>query len=173
MPTITIPCNAGEVSDGYHTFDELYKHRSALFLALMKFNPNVSWFSENHFDGDGIEGYFIAGTLLPTGGTVTYHMQMGWWAAARLTGAKMMDRAPQWDGHTSEDVVKRLLNFACNSLSHNAIIELQAIRAFELKQVAHNSSHQPEIDPHPLMQCPACGKLREHGNHICTIGGEA
>lgn len=26
--------NAGEVSDGYHTFDELYEHRVALFIAL-------------------------------------------------------------------------------------------------------------------------------------------
>lgn len=38
---------AGEISDGYHTFDELYEHRTAIFAAifaaLCKAHPENSW----------------------------------------------------------------------------------------------------------------------------------
>lgn len=104
------------VSDGYHTFDELYWHRNALFLVLMKANPKHSWFSRSHSDDTFIAGWFIAGMVLPSrttvGGkaTVTYHMPLALWALARETGAKMIDRAPAWDGHTPSDVLERLLD---------------------------------------------------------------
>jgi hypothetical protein len=49
------------VSDGYHTFGELYEHRITLFLVLMLRHPNISWRSRNHADGSEWEGWFIAG----------------------------------------------------------------------------------------------------------------
>lgn len=107
MPTLTIPCPVGQVSDGYHTFDELYEHRCALFLGLMKCNFGVSWISLLHDDGSSFDGWFIAGMNI-AGGDVTYHLPIRLWELAKRTGATVMDRSPKWDGHTSNDVVNRL-----------------------------------------------------------------
>lgn len=96
------------VSDGYHSFDELYDHRHALFIALMRSHQSMSWRSRRHDDGSGFDGWFIAGMHLPTG-DITYHLPERLWGA--LDGVKELDLAPKWDGHTSADVVKRLSNW--------------------------------------------------------------
>lgn len=105
--TLTLPYEVGEVSDGYHTFNELYRHRNTMFLALMKTSPARSWISKLHYDGGEYDGWFIAGMKLPTG-DVTYHMPNSFWYLAIKTGAEVRERAPQWDGHTSADVEKRI-----------------------------------------------------------------
>ena len=43
------PKVTGQTSDGYHTFDELYDHRIALFCTLLKFVDG--WKSKLHEDG--------------------------------------------------------------------------------------------------------------------------
>lgn len=101
------PKDKGQISDGYHTFDELYEHRCSLFLALMASNPAISWASTLHDDGSSFDGWFIAGMNLPTG-AVTYHLPAGMWSLACETKATILERAPKWDGHTAADVVKRL-----------------------------------------------------------------
>lgn len=101
----------GNVSDGYHTFNELYEHRHSLFLTLMSCLPSQSWFSRKHNDGEAYEGWFIAGINLPTG-TVTYHLPEGLYEAARGTKAMELPLAPEWDGHSAQDVVYRLMKFA-------------------------------------------------------------
>ena len=97
----------GKVSDGHHTFDELYDHRNILFLRLMKAMPKLAWFSRLHADGSGYEGWFIVGLNLPTG-VVTYNVHDRMWDYALTTDAKQLERAPEWDGHTSADVWNRL-----------------------------------------------------------------
>lgn len=109
MGKVTIECDVGSISDGYHTFDELYAHRCTLFAALMKFNNELSWKSELHFDGSQFEGWFIAGMNLPDG-MVTYHLPMNpFWD--KLNFIQTLDNAPEWDGHTSEDVIKRIVSW--------------------------------------------------------------
>lgn len=107
MNTLQIPCEVGKVSDGYHTFDELYEHRCTLFLALLKAYGRSGWISKVHHDGSEWAGWFIAGMALPAG-DVTYHLPTAMWETAVATGACVRDRAPEWDGHTSADVVKRV-----------------------------------------------------------------
>jgi len=97
----------GKVSDGYHTFDELYDHRCLLFIALMKAYPGLSWLSPAHHDGSAIDGWFVAGILLP-GGMITYHLPDKFHDLAVDAGVKILHRAPEWDGHTSKDVLQRL-----------------------------------------------------------------
>jgi hypothetical protein len=99
---------SGSTSDGYHTFDELYEHRHALFLNLMAMLYEEAWYSRKHNDGSEMEGWFIAGINLPTG-TISYHMPDRLYDAAMNTGATQMPCAPEWDGHKSGDVVRRLL----------------------------------------------------------------
>ena len=50
----------GKISDGYHTFEELYAHRIMLFICLMKSNKDISWKSRVHGDGTSLDGWFIA-----------------------------------------------------------------------------------------------------------------
>lgn len=101
----------GQISDGFHTFDELYEHRAALFIALMRFRPHCAWYADEHEDGSMFEGFFIAGMMLPTG-QITYHLKIDPWR--RLLEGQMLakvphlERAPAWDGHIPAEVVERL-----------------------------------------------------------------
>lgn len=99
----------GKISDGYHTFDELYQHRCVLFACLMKSHPELSWKSKKHSDGSEWEGWFIAGMRLPTG-DVTYHLPADMWEL--LGSIDTLELGVVWDGHTSADVVTRLTEFA-------------------------------------------------------------
>ena len=99
--------DVGEVSDGYHTFNELYDHRCTLFLALMSKYKLDAWYSKLHDDGSSFEGFYIAGINLPSG-TVTYHIPDNMLHLVKKTGASELLNAPKWDGHTSDDVVNRL-----------------------------------------------------------------
>lgn len=94
----------GETSDGYHTFNELYDHRHTLFIALLKCYPDKAWRAWEHSDGSRMEGWFIAGIETPEG-QATYHLPERLW---HDTVAKFKNRAPKWDGHTSDDVLKRI-----------------------------------------------------------------
>lgn len=104
MGKLTIECETGSVSDGYHTFDELYDHRCLLFAALTQARPHASWKSRLHSDGEAWEGWFIAGMDL-NGKPITYHLPEKYWD---LCKGDERTRAPEWDGHTSADVLVRL-----------------------------------------------------------------
>ena len=104
-PTVEIDCETGKVSDGYHTFDELYDHRCLNFLgfqAMLHYCP--AWKSRNHHDGSSFEGWFIAGIQLPEG-QISYHIPDKYWDLCKAPEQK---NAPEWDGHTSADVIDRL-----------------------------------------------------------------
>jgi hypothetical protein len=75
-----LPGGASKISDGFHTFDELYDHRRALTAALCRAMGFSSWRSKQHHpDGDPMfDGYFIVGINLPTG-TITYHYKLKYW----------------------------------------------------------------------------------------------
>lgn len=94
---------SGLLSDGFHTFNELYEHRHILFATLVADNDEISWKSLKHADGSMFEGWFIAGMDI-LGSPVTYHIPIRLWD---LFKCKKLENAPKWDGHTSEDVVKR------------------------------------------------------------------
>lgn len=96
----------GTVSDGYHTFDELYAHRVRLFSTLMRAHPDKSWWSFKHHDGSAWEGWIIAGIDTPAG-TATYHLP-----ASEIDffseDIAQLENGKEWDGHTAEDVLERL-----------------------------------------------------------------
>jgi len=100
----------GELSDGYHTFNELYDHRHALFIALARCNPLECWRSKEHEErGTMPPQFFIVGMELPTG-SITYHLPLTLWDKTNFIPT--VGCAPPWDGHTSADVVERLHAFA-------------------------------------------------------------
>jgi hypothetical protein len=99
--------DVGEISDGFHTFNELYEHRQILFSKLLSAFPEISWKSRKHADGSmfsGQEEWFISGMKLPSG-MITYHIEGRFWDD---TICPEIEFAPAWDGHTSNDVVNRL-----------------------------------------------------------------
>ena len=96
----------GEISDGYHTFNSLYNQRLCLFAALVNAYKNKAWKSRLHHDGEPCfgGGWFIVGITTPAG-DYTYHYELKDW---NLFDCKVLDKAPEWDGHTDKDVTRVL-----------------------------------------------------------------
>lgn len=102
MPAVDVE----KMSDGYHTFDDLYEQRLILSAALAKNNPHA-WKSKRHEDGSVPfgGGWFIMGFDTDEG-CYTYHYELKDWD---LFQCKELDKGKLWDGHTSKDV-RRLLS---------------------------------------------------------------
>ncbi|MCW6664541.1 hypothetical protein NHG32_02480 [Aerococcaceae bacterium NML191219] len=94
----------GGLSDGYHTFNELYFHRMILFAVICNLNQDKAWKSKLHADGTMFENYFIVGVETPQG-QFTYHYHMEHW---NHFDVMEVDYAPEWDGHMPKDVVRLL-----------------------------------------------------------------
>lgn len=105
--------NTHEISDGHHTFKELYDHRRALTAVLAGAAAPVgdSWRSKRHHPDDDpmFDGYFIVGLILPNG-VVTYHYELEYWDDFGAVPER--EYAPKWDGSTPDDTVARLLELA-------------------------------------------------------------
>ena len=107
------------VSDGYHSFKELYDHRIKLFVALCNVlenwdteigHPSQCWKSKLHSDGTMFDGWFIAGIGTEPWKTLTYHLPMSEWENMDIPE---IDNAPEWDGHNSDDVLRLLSEPLC------------------------------------------------------------
>lgn len=99
------------ITDGFHTFGELYDHRRALtaVLAASAARSGHAWRSKAHHPEDSPMfegGYFIVGIELPTG-TITYHYKLSHWGD--FASVPELEHAPKWDGATPADTVTRLL----------------------------------------------------------------
>lgn len=101
--------------DGYHTFEELYDHRITLYIALCKQISRETgwgyvWRSKRHSDGElcFVTGtQFVMGIGKEKGKQVTYHIPIERWDEVD-SQVQTLDRAPEYDGHTSDDVLERL-----------------------------------------------------------------
>ena len=114
--------NIGEFSDGYHTFNELYDYRkaynAAFFNELAKQGLYDVHKSKRHSDGTipfDDENWFIVQAELPTG-QISNHYEMKDWD---LFNIPEKENANPYDGHTPQDVAKRLRDF----LSLNKLIK--------------------------------------------------
>lgn len=97
--------NIGNFSDGYHTFNELYHHRAILFSVICNQNKEIAWKSKFHHDGSMYDDMFIVGINTPQG-PATYHYHIDpYWDYFDVTE---LPNAPEWDGHTPDDALKRL-----------------------------------------------------------------
>lgn len=104
-PTAPASMVDGNTSDGYHTFNELYDHRIALYLDIVSQNSEYFWKSKKHEDGSCFEGWFILGGNMGTG-DISYHIPMDKWEMAKC---REIPFGKKWDGHKPEDVVERVL----------------------------------------------------------------
>lgn len=107
--SLILPRPVGEVSDGDHSFEELYEHRNLLFIALLKL-VNNGWYSEQHHDGSSFDGWFVAGVELTEGEQITYHLPNKYLELVSIS-LTHLEYAPEWDGHKSPDVLDRLVKW--------------------------------------------------------------
>ena len=98
----------GEMSDGFHTFNGLYKQRLIMFAALVKAYKDKAWKSYRHEDGEYCfgGGWFIVGIDTPEG-SYTYHYENKYWD---MFDCVDLPRAKHWDGHTEDDAETRLMS---------------------------------------------------------------
>lgn len=123
----------GEISDGYHTFDELYEFRKAYNVALFNTWASIEHSvlsddssiddllstavkpafdvhkSTRHHDGELCfgGGWFIVVAVLPSG-QISNHYPIEDWDLFKIPEARKAKY--EFDGHTGEDVINRLLS---------------------------------------------------------------
>jgi hypothetical protein len=127
----TMKADTNKISDGYHTFEELYEFRkvfnAALFneWAIQKINNHQRWVKEDnqpaylpkydvhkswkHNDGELCfgGGWFIVVAVLPTG-QISNHYEAKDWDLFKIP---VVEKAKyEFDGHTAKDVLNRLKN---------------------------------------------------------------
>lgn len=101
------------ISDGYHSFGELYEHRIELFITLCRIitkydcGTEFVWKSKKHSDGSEFEGWFVLGVGINKGRQISYHLPISKWEECKFI---TFEFAPEFDGHTSNDVLQRLKN---------------------------------------------------------------
>lgn len=100
-----LPEKTEDISDGYHTFKELYHHRAILSSVVFNAYPDSAWKSRYHHDGTMFSGMFVVGIDTPNG-QATYHYDFEpYWNLFRVPELK---RAPAFDGHTSDQAIERI-----------------------------------------------------------------
>ena len=103
----------GQLSDGYHSFDELYDFRKVynahLFNEWFKQGKYEVHKSKKHYEGDECfgGGWFVVVAILPSG-QISNHYELN---DFDLFKCEETEKAKyQFDGHTSHDVLNRLLS---------------------------------------------------------------
>lgn len=101
----------GGISDGYHTFDELYEFRkmynACLFNEWAKAKKYEVHKSKKHNDGEPcFDGkYFIVSAKLPDG-IISNHYELKDWDLFKIPETEKSKF--EYDGHTGKDVLNRL-----------------------------------------------------------------
>lgn len=109
----------GETSDGYHTFNELYRYRMLYHAAFVNTlqeldaeftkNPMTTVKSWKHSDGELAfgGGWFIVVTTLPTGQISNHYEEQHW----DLFQVPEVELPPAYDGHTPAEAADRLARY--------------------------------------------------------------
>ena len=95
------------ISDGNHTFADLYFQIMNLLSVICSCYPELSWKSKKHFDEKNdpmFNGCFIVGINTPNG-VATYHFKLEYWDEFPI---KEIEHAPQYDGYSPEESLSRV-----------------------------------------------------------------
>lgn len=102
-----------DISDGYHTFKELYRYRmlyNAAFFNLLYATGKVR-VTKSRFHSDGEPcfggGWFVVQAELPTG-QVSNHYEEKYWDLFKVME---VEKADSWDGHTPQLAADRIERF--------------------------------------------------------------
>ena len=101
--------NMDHVSDGYHTFEQLYHQRAILFAVIVNTYPWLSWKTKKHEDGnycfDKNGEWFLACIETPKGNYSYHYKTEDYWD---LFNCDEIEKAKAFDGHTEKDVDRLL-----------------------------------------------------------------
>ena len=145
----------GDLSDGYHTFNELYHHRAILFSVICNSMPDKAWKSKLHDTGDMFDGMFIVGIETPEG-QATYHYDIEpYWDMFKV---KELEKAPKWDGHTPQVAIDRISKISTD------VVEVR------------HGEWLPQYEGSSLVKCSVCGyefcDRIESGNYCPNCGAK-
>ena len=136
------PEDKGEISDGYHTFNELYRYRMLYNAAFFNLLPKqLVHKSKRHHDGEECfgGGWFIVMANLPTG-QISNHYELKDWDLFQMPEKEVAD---EWNGHTPQEAADRL---------HEYLLEKQGeqeqlyIRFGEIPTGEKSKIYQGEIE---------------------------
>ena len=160
-----------DLSDGFHTFRQLYYQRMMLFATIVKQNKDKAWKSLRHEDGELCfgGGWFIVGIDTPEG-SYTYHYEDNYFS---LFDCEELECGKHWDGHTEKDVI-RLLSLPSAQpeqvcVAHITLTDAQVKEAVEKAKNAVISVIKP--DP-PWIPCSKTIDIPDHQVLCCDKHGE-
>lgn len=120
----------GEVSDGYHTFNELYYYRMLYNAAFFNLLPK-EWVhkSKRHHTGEECfgGGWFIVMANLPTG-QVSNHYELKDWDLFKVPEKEFSD---EWDGHTPQEAAERIKEYLQQEQPDNEDVDKVAQELYE------------------------------------------
>lgn len=98
-----------DISDGYHTFGEIYEHRKLLYIALC-LNHRDECVYADHEEWDSL--VLVWNSKF---GQISYHVSYNLepLIKGKIKEVKFGDHG--WDGHNSNDVLRRLNSICRNS----------------------------------------------------------
>lgn len=94
-----------KISDGYHTFDDLYFVRMVMTKVIAETYKSFSVKSKKHHDNENdpmFEGSFIVVIETPKG-QISYHYHLAHWDYFNIPEVL---EAPKYDGHDTNDVIR-------------------------------------------------------------------
>ncbi|MCH9836325.1 hypothetical protein K0U83_11720 [bacterium] len=104
------------ISDGFHTFKELYDFRLVFNACLFNewAKQGVYGVHKSRKHGDGEEcfggGWFVVMATTPFGQVSNHYRDCHW----GIFECESREKADAWDGHSAGDVVDRLRMVACS-----------------------------------------------------------
>lgn len=98
--------DTNHISDGFHTFGELYEHRITLFITLCRLLQDRSLTRIWRCKTD--DEWFLLCIHSERGAQISYHLPMSKWEDTKFAYTHEPASKPEWDKHTSKDVLNRL-----------------------------------------------------------------
>lgn len=143
-----------DLSDGFHTFRQLYYQRMMLFAAIVKQNKDKAWKSLRHEDGEFcfLGGWFIVGVDTPEG-SYTYHYEAKYFD---LFDCDILDYGKHWDGHTEKDVTRLLSLTSAEPRKKGKWIEYTDCEGKSRRITCDQCGHEERNWRNPNF-CPNCG----------------
>ena len=96
--------SAKYISDGHHTFQELYDGRMIMSVVICNTYSELSWKSKLHDDGTMFDDMFIVGCETPEGSYTNHYPLRDW----DLFEVIELEKARPFDGHTAADIGRLL-----------------------------------------------------------------